>query len=374
MTFVPFALEHYMSEFEQDVDFNLTESGVHPPTLGELLEIAGADPERLLGVGLGYPYVEGIPALRERIAALYPGASPEGVLVTVGAAEANYITTQTLLEPGDRLAAMVPNYLQVHGAAHNRSAEIHTFPLRADSGWELDVEALDAAAGPGTRLIAVCNPNNPTGHVMSEAEMNAVVAAADRTDAWILADEVYRGAERSGGPETPTFFGRYRRVVAVGSVSKAYGLPGLRIGWAVAPPELIQEMWRRHEYTTISATTLANHLAALALEPEVRTRLLERTRRWVQRGYENLERWMDGNPGVFTVVPPAAAAIAFPRYHLDVPSVRLAEEILRRESVLVVPGEHFGVDHHLRISFGTPPDYLAEGLQRMSAVIEALRV
>jgi aspartate/methionine/tyrosine aminotransferase len=182
---------------------------------------------------------------------------------------------------------------------------------------------------------------------------------------------VYRGAERATDEETPSFWGRHERLIAVGSMSKAYGLPGLRIGWAVAPTDLVERMWRHHEYTTISAAMLANHLAARALAPEVRLRLLERTRGFIRRGYPVLEQWMDDHPGLLRARPPDAAAIAFVEYRPEIGSIELAGRIRTEQSVLVVPGAHFGVEQHLRISFGLPPEYLREGLDRVAEVLEA---
>jgi aspartate/methionine/tyrosine aminotransferase len=208
---------------------------------------------------------------------------------------------------------------------------------------------------------------------MSEDEMDAIVSAAERVGAWILADEVYRGAERLTDVETPSFYGRTERVVAVGSMSKAYGLPGLRIGWAVAPAETVQDIWRRHEYTTISATVLANHLAAIALSPEVRPRLLQRTRSYIREGYPVLEAWMKGHGDTFSLAPPQAAAIAYVRYHLQVNSTALAERLRAEKSVLIVPGDHFGMDRYLRISYGLPHDYLVPALDRVHELIVELQ-
>jgi aspartate/methionine/tyrosine aminotransferase len=372
-SFEPFLMERWMSKFEQDVEYNLSESGVHPVRLSELL---GAEPhgiDELLQIEFGYPHVNGIPELRGNIAALYPGARPENVLVTVGAAEANYITTRTLLEPGDEIVIMVPNYMQIWGVAKNHALQVKAFHLREEQGWAPDVGELEAATTPGTRLIAVCNPNNPTGRILSEAEMDAIIACAGRADAWILADEVYRGADRLSDEENPSFYGRYDKVVAVGSMSKAYGLPGLRIGWLVAPPETIEEVWRRHEYTTISATMLANHLAALALSPEVRPRLLQRTRDYIRRGFPVLEEWMDRHKDIFSLRPPDAAAIAFVRYQLDLNSTELADRLRREKSVLIVPGDHFGMDHFLRMSFGLSKEYLVPALDRVHDLIMELK-
>ncbi len=369
--FQPFELERLMSEWEQKVAYNLTESGVHPITLRELVGETGRL-EALLDTELNYPQVNGTDELRERIAALYPGATPDNVLVTVGAAEANYITTQTFADAGGEIVVMMPNYLLAWGAAQNFGARVKTFPLREDRGWAPDLDALNEVVTEATRLIAVCNPNNPTGYILSEAEMDAVVAAAERVGAWILADEVYSGAEQRTDVQTPSFWGRYDRVLALNSMSKAYGLPGLRIGWIVAPAETVEALWRRHEYTTIAATMLSNKLAGLALSPDVRPRLIDRTRRYVRRGYSILEAWLEQHEAIFEWTAPQAAAIAFVRYRLDIASVDFADRLRREHSVLVVPGAHAGLDHHLRISFGPPAEYLQAGLDRISAFLETL--
>jgi aspartate/methionine/tyrosine aminotransferase len=367
--FRPFALERWMSQFEQEVEYNLSESGVHPLSLNDLL---AGDPrmvDRLLATGLGYPHVNGIPELRQNIANLYHGAGPDNVLVTVGAAEANYITTRTMLAAGDEIVVMLPNYMQIWGVAKNHGLKVKTFHLLEEKGWAPDVAELEAAVTPHTRLIAVCNPNNPTGRILTGAEMDAILACADRVGAWILADEVYRGADRLSDQENPSFYGRYDRVLAVGSMSKAYGLPGLRLGWVVAPPDTIQAIWMRHEYTTISATMLSNILAAIALSPEVRPRLLERTRRYIRLGYPILQKWMESHADTFSLRPPDAAAIAFVRYHLDINSTELAQRLRREKSVLIVPGDHFGLDHFLRIAFGLPEEYLVPALNRIHELV-----
>jgi aspartate/methionine/tyrosine aminotransferase len=184
-------------------------------------------------------------------------------------------------------------------------------------------------------------------------------------DAWVLADEVYRGAEREQELETPSFYGKYEKVIAVGSMSKAYGLPGLRIGWIVAPKDLIEKIWARHEYVNISATVLANKLAAIALSPEVRPRLIARTRKYIRDGYSTLHEWLNQYPGMFTFTPPQAAAIAFIKYNLQMNSSLFVDRLRETKGTLIVPGDHFGMDHFFRISFGLPKDYLAVALARI---------
>ncbi|KAA3665080.1 MAG: aminotransferase class I/II-fold pyridoxal phosphate-dependent enzyme [Chloroflexi bacterium] len=372
-TFQPFVMERMMSLFEQDVEYNLSESGVHPMLLRELLADNPDIMNNLLDTDINYPHVNGNPVLRQNIAAMYDGATAENVLVTVGAIEANYITTRTLLAPGDEIVMMLPNYMQIWGIARNHGLSIKTFNLREDQGWAPDLDELETAVTSRTKLIAICNPNNPTGRIMTAAEMDAVIAIADKVGAWILSDEVYSGAERFTDEQTPSFYGRYPKVVAMGSMSKAYGLPGLRIGWAVAPTDTIDDIWARHEYTTISATMLSNKLAALALSPEVRPRILQRTRSYIRNGYPVLQEWMDSHQNTFSLTPPGAAAIAFVRYHLDINSTTFTDRLREEKSTLIVPGDHFGMDRFVRISFGLPHNYLLAALDRIHDLIVELQ-
>jgi len=371
-TFQTFDMERMMSKWENVVEYNLSESGVHPMSMRELVE----DPaviEELLTTGLNYPQVNGIIELREHIAALYPGATPNNVLVTVGCAEANFITIQTVVAPGDEIVVMLPNYMQIWGAAQNFGIQVRAFHLREDLGWAPDLDELDNVVSENTKLIAVCNPDNPTGYILTDAEMEAIVAAAGRVGAWLLADEVYSGAERLTDTETPSFWGRYDKVLAMNSLSKAYGLPGLRLGWVVAPEDTVHEIWARHDYVTIGATMLSNKLAAIALSPRVRPRLIQRARDYIRRGFPILDAWLESHEGTFSMVPPQAAAIAYVRYHLDVNSTELAERLIREKSVFIVPGDHFAMDHYLRISYGLPPDYLRAGLDRIHELIIELQ-
>ena len=373
MPFQPFVMERVLSKHEKEVEYNLSESGVHPLTLSELLDKDPSALRQLLSTELDYAHANGIPELRENVAQMYEGATPENVLVTVGAAEANFNTIQTLLEPGGEAAIMLPNYMQLWGVASNRGCVINVFHLREDLDWTPDLAELDSILTSDTKLIAVCNPNNPTGRILTESEMDRIVAAAAKVGAWILADEVYRGANRVSDEENPSFYGRYDRVIAVNSMSKAYGLPGLRVGWAVGPVATIDQIWARHEYTTISAALPSNKLAALALSPAVRPQLLQRTRDFIRKGYAILDPWLRTHGETFRVRPPEAAAIAFVRYNIAMNSTAFTERLRKEKSVLIVPGDHFGVDDHVRISFGLREDYLIPALNRIHDLIVEIR-
>ncbi len=368
--FVPFALERMMSVWENQVDYNLSASGVRPLSTDELV----SNPERitdLLSTGLGYVQSNGIPELRENVANLYPGTTPDNIIITTGGAQANFTTIWTLMDPDDEIVVMLPNYMQIWGIAQNFGLKLKTFSLNENENWALDFEGLDRAVTAQTKLIAVCNPNSPSGHVLNSDEMEALVSAAARADAWLLADEVYAGTERTTDDVTPSFWDHYDKVLLVSSVSKAYGLPGLRIGWVVASTETIEQIWARQEYITISSTMLANVLAAHALSPEVRPRIMARTRDYIQQGYETFKRWAEQHEDLFSWTPPQAGAFVFVRYRAEANSTELCKRLIQDHSTYVVPGDHFGMDGYLRIGFGVSEDILLEGLDRVAKVIQS---
>lgn len=372
MKFTPFDLEYSQSVWEQKVDFNLTESGVHPITLQELIGNDESLLNKLLSTEINYPHVNGSPPLRESIASLYNQATINNVLVTVGAAEANQIVMQTLLEDGDELATITPTYKQVWGIAENQGYKVKTFSLNSGDSWSLNIDELAAAVNEKTKIVAVVNPNNPTGHIFTKTEMQRIIAAAERVGAWILADEVYRGAEREQEEESESFFGLYDKVISVGSMSKAYGLPGLRIGWIVAPPDTVEKVWRRHEYSTITASMLSNILAAHALSPEIRPRLIARTRNYIRNGFPILQKWMDAQEGLFSYTPPQASAVSFIKYNLDINSNDLMLKLINEASVFIGSGDSFGMDHHMRIAFGQEKEILEEAFARIQRTLENL--
>ncbi len=373
--FQPFELEYYQSRFEHDVHVNLADSSVKCLSTREWL--TDAEQQRLLDTGLFYPQVNGTSELRRAIAELYPNAGAENVLVTVGAAQANSMVAATLLRPGDEVVVVSPGYRQIWGLAKSMGCEVHELQLRPEQDWRPDLDELDALISSRTRLVSVVNPNNPTGIAFTGVEMSRIVAACERTGAWLHADEVYRGTERSG-PETPSFWGQYSRLICTGSMSKAYGLAGLRIGWALSDPATIEELWRRHEYATIAAAAPSMTLAAIALQPEKRAGLIERQRALSRAGYALLDDWlssqhaMSHGSGRFTMRPSAATCIALLRYDIPVPSFDVAEHIRRTQSVLVAPGAFMGAEQHLRVTVGYDTDKVRGALQRIGTAMSEL--
>jgi hypothetical protein len=366
-----FAMERMQSTFENQVEFNLSESGVHPLTLGELVadsELAGT----ILGEPLRYTQSNGTERLRSAIAGLYRGATPEHIQVTNGGSEANFITTLRLVDRDDEVVLMVPNYMQTWGIARACGAVVREWPLLFEGGrWRLDVAALDRLVSARTKLIVICNPNNPTGARFEAADLDRIAAIAGRTGAWILSDEIYRGAERDGR-ETASMWGRTQRVVVTSGLSKAYGLPGLRIGWLAGPPDFVASTWAYHDYTTIAPGALSDALAIHALDPGRRMQILERTRAILNRNYPVISQWLDAHGGLFSYAPPDAGAIVYARYHHPINSTELVTRLREDKSVLIVPGDHFGMDGYLRIGFGDEVEYLKQGLGRLHELLDTI--
>ena len=372
--FQPFAIEQYMSENEHSVKYHFAESGVHPLTFAELFDLAEVDTPSLFATLVDYPQVNGLQSLREKIAGLYTEATAENVLVTIGASEANTLVAATLLQPGDNMIRFRPTYEQLSGNAVNLGFEVRTVDMMESEAWALDTDSLRQQTDKDTRIIHVVNPNNPTGRILTVKDRQALVSAAAGVGAWIVADEVYAGTELNSDTPTPSFWGEYERVIAINSMSKAYGLPGLRLGWMVGPAEVIEACWRRHEYAAIAATIFSMKLADYALAETAREKLRARARTLIRRGFDTFTAALNSHPGVFSVVAPQASAMSFPRFDLPISSEDLARRLLKEENVLVIPGTKFGVESHFRFSSALLEEHLQAGLSRFNSVIAKVMV
>jgi len=362
-----FELERVQSLYENTVEYNLTESGFHPLRLDELLT-----PDQLRELSetvLGYGQTNGSVGLRERIASLYQGQRVENILVTNGSSEANFVACHTLLESGDEVAMMVPNYMQIWGIVEEMGAVPRAFHLREDRRWAPDLDELRNLVNDRTKMIVVCNPNNPTGYTLSEEEMREIASLAESVGAWVLADEVYRGAELDG-VESPSFVGLYDKVVVNGGLSKAYALPGLRLGWLAGPAEVVADSWAYHDYTSITAGILSNRIAEIALAPDVRPKILQRNRSMLRENLQVMIQWLDSYGDLFHFVPPKAGGMAFMHYDLEINSTELADWLRTEHSVFILAGDCYGMDRYFRVGVGAEKEYLLAGLERVRSALK----
>jgi aspartate/methionine/tyrosine aminotransferase len=362
--------------YERKVEFDLSETTVLPIKVSELLG-GKEDIERFIAHELSYPESEGSQLFRERIAQFYLDCKPENITVTNGGSEANYATLWTLLEPSRRLACMIPNYMQGWGLGRAYADGVDAFRLvkQKDGGpyrWALDVESLKHAVTPKTNVILVTNPNNPTGAVLTAAEMDAVVDVARKAGAWLVVDEVYRGAEVQGGT-TPSFWGRYEKVVITSCLSKAFGLGGMRTGWVVAPPGLIEELRVRLDYLTCTPTLLSDHLGTIVMEPQRRESIFSRTRQIIRKNLPPIEEWFLKRDDLFTYVRPEAGAFVYCEYKLPISSTELINRLRVEQSVLLTAGDQHGLDKGIRTGFGLDSEKTLKGLARVETLMRSLK-
>jgi aspartate/methionine/tyrosine aminotransferase len=364
----PFEMERMQSTWENLVEMDMSESGVRPVTLLELAEM-GLDLNAILGMPLGYSQSNGTIPLREALAAQYPGSTPEHIEVTNGTSEANYLLALSLLRDGDEVAMEVPNYMQYGGLPKSCGALLRPFRLLLDRSWEPDWDEFDQAVNQKTRLVYLSNPNNPTGSVLTAEAMRHMVARCEQVGAYLLADEVYLGAEIHC-ERTRSFWGMSDRVIVTSGLSKAYGIPGVRIGWIAGPKEVVAQCWSQHDYITIGPNKISDAVARVAVQPENRERLYARTRAILRHNLPMVRKWVDGFGGKLELREPRAGALCLVRYDSPMPSYPLCERVRVNQSVLIVPGVHLGLEGFVRLWLGGKPDFLSEGLRRIGIEFE----
>jgi aspartate/methionine/tyrosine aminotransferase len=362
-----FEMERMQSTWENLVELDMSESGVRPVTLRELGEM-GLDLDAILSMPLGYSQSNGTVPLREELAQVYSGATPDHIEVTNGTSEANYLLALSLLREGDEVAFQVPNYMQYGGVPKSLGATVNTFRLRIDRDWEPDWDEFEDAVNANTRLVYISNPHNPTGSVLSEAAMRRMVARCESVGAYLLADEVYLGAEIHAA-RTPSFWGMGERVIVTSGLSKAYGIPGVRIGWIVGPKDVVADCWSQHDYITIGPNKISDVVARVAVRN--REKLYARTRAILQQNLPVMREWVGSFGDFLTFREPKAGALCLMQYGSDTPSYPLCERIRVNQSVLIVPGTHLGLEGYIRIWLGGKPEFLCEGLRRIGIELRA---
>jgi len=354
-----FKMERWQSQWENIVTYNLSESGVHPISFKEL--ISEDEREEILNMKLGYIQTDGSSQLKEMICKIYPGINGENILVTTGTVEANFLLMWSMIEIGDEVLFMLPNYMQMAGLMRAFGAEVKTFALKETLKWNPDPDDLKRLVTKKTKIIVLTNPNNPTGGQLSEEARRTLIELAEKTDAWIITDEVYQGAELDG-QTTPSFWGTYKKAIVTCGLSKAYGLSGLRTGWIVAPEDLIRKIWSYKDYTSICLSTFSDRLAQIILKPENRMNILQRTRQIVRTNFPILDAWLKKQDGLFECIPPKAGAIAFARYNINMNSTKLTNKLREEKNVLLCPGDHFEMDNYIRFGYGEKKEYLIRAL------------
>lgn len=331
-------------------DIDLGDSHVQCGTLAQLHVPADLE--------LNYGVDRGSADLIELVADRYLG-SADRVIVTHGAQEALYLLYCTLLRPGDRVIAFRPGWQQAWDVPVKLGCDVQVLDLAED--FSIDLEALERAAGPNLRLITVNTPSNPTGRRIRHRELEALHALAERTDAYIVLDEEYV-LDLAASPAL-----RSDRFVSVSSLSKMYGFPGLRVGWMYGPREVVSACAEYKHLTSISNSVLCESLAV---------DVLQRWQEWARQyhrltdeGLHVLTEWAAKHPGQLRLVPPEGTPFAWVHLTTGEDSLSFARRVLDT-GVLIMPAETLGAERGVRLAFAREPHILAEGLRRISGVLE----
>ena len=370
MKFEEFQLERQQSTWENKVDYNLSESGVHPRTLKTLFDSEFI--EKIENTELTYGFTEGSPDLRQSIASIYQGATVDNVQAFNGSAEANMVSIMTLIENGDEVVYMMPNYLQIYGFARGLGADVKTFQLHESLQWKPDLDELRSIVSEKTKLICICNPNNPTGSVLPKQMVEDIVAIAESVDAWIVSDEVYRGAELNHEECTSFWEPGYGKTIVNCGLSKAYALPGLRLGWSLSNPDYIKQCWANHDYTSISVGRLSDIIAAHVLHPNNRMKTLSYIREALAINLDIFQNWISDFGDHLGFIPPEAGAMAFVHYDWTINSSDLIEKVRKEASVMLVAGDWYGMDRYIRFGYGAKQSDLENALDRITPIFKSL--
>jgi aspartate/methionine/tyrosine aminotransferase len=372
MKIKPFGVEIWMNQYETQCAYNLAETCVESLTVAQLLDLAGkrgAILDELLPLKLTYGAIEGTDRLRGNIASLYMKQKPENVTITHGAIGANALVYATLVECGDRVISVLPTYQQHYSIPESLGADVQVHRLRAENAFLPDLDEIERLITPNTKLIAITNPNNPTGSVMDRAMMQRVADMAGSVGAHVLCDEVYRGVDQVGDALTVSMADLYERGISTGSMSKAFSLAGLRLGWIVGPKDLIHAVSIHRDYNTISVGMLDDHFASIALEH--RDAILKRNRAIVRENLAILDRWVAEEPAI-SYVKPKGGTVALLKYDFDLPSRDFCVRLLEAEGVMFTPGSALDMEGYVRIGYANNRAVLEEGLPRVSRFLRTL--
>ncbi|MEO3871015.1 aminotransferase [Nonomuraea sp. B12E4] len=362
MRIAPFGVEQWMNAYETRCTHNLAETCVESLTVAQLLDLAGRGDsllEELLPLRLTYGAIEGSDRLRSAVAALYDHQAAGNVMIAHGGIGANHLVHLTLVEPGDRVVSVLPTYQQHYSIPESIGADVRILRLREENGWLPDLEELAALVHGGAKLVAINNPNNPTGSLMDRAFLEEVVRVCDQVGAWLLCDEVYRGIDQADPGTTASVADLYERGISTGSMSKAFSLAGLRLGWAVGPTSLIHELSVHRDYSTISVGLVDDLLASIALENA--SAILDRNRALTRANLATLSGWVEAQPRIGWIKP-RGGTTALLRHDLPMGSRELCVRLIEETGVMLTPGSAMSMEGYLRIGYANNPAVLAAGL------------
>ena len=368
-----FELERWMTTWELNVSHDITESGIAPISIREMLEIAEVDdPNGLIDTYMSHPQLyseaRGTEQLRTTIASTFTHATADDVLVTTGAIEANFLVYNALLEAGDHVVVTTPCYQQLVSVPKAIGADVSEWRVTPDTGFRFDLDELESLVTDRTKLIVINTPHNPTGAVLLQDDLERIAALADRVGAWVLSDEAYRWLSHPGGVELPSPFRNiYPKGVSVSTMSKFFGMPGLRLGWLVGTAELAQQCWELRDYVSLSPAWLSDRFSQIAIANH--EKIQKRNNTILEQNLAKARPWFEENADIVSWSEPQAGLLAMMKVHGFDNTDALAEHLAANAGVMLAPGSAFDMPQYLRIGIGQRPTVFAEALDRTALAI-----
>ena len=383
MQIKPFRIEQYFGKYEFKAKYLLSSSDAESRTIQELLDLEpGGAHQRLLEHWCGYTESPGAPWLREAIAGIYKpvgaqhGCAPglhdltksDVVLVTAAAEEAIFVFYHALVGPADHVIVETPCYESALEVARSTGAQVTEWSRTFESGWAHDVAALEKLIRPNTKVIYINTPHNPTGLLMPAPIFQQVIALAASRNIILFSDEVYRELEHDPATRLPAACEAYEHAVSLGSMSKSYGLPGLRLGWLVSrDPDIIHRCLEFKYYTTICSSAPSEFLTAVALRH--REVLIQRNREIVMRNLPLLDAFFRQRSHLFAWIKPNASPIGFVHFKPHRDALQFCERVVRDSGVMLLPGTVYDQPRHIRFGFGRKN--MPESLAQLAAYLDA---
>lgn len=368
MNITPFRIEEYFGLHEFSARYLLSSSDAESQTIGDLLELEPGAQHAFLKHWCGYTESPGAPWLREVLSKIYEGIAPDQLVVTSAAEEAIFLFYHTLLTSGDHAIVETPCYESALTIPKSTGASVSEWRRRPENGWAHDVAALESLIRPNTRTIYINSPHNPTGLLMKREVLGAVLELARSRGIHVFSDEVYRELEHDPAMRLPAACDLYDRAVSLASVSKTYGLPGLRLGWLAShDADFLRRLVSLKHYTTICSSAPSEFLTALAFRH--RQKLIDRTRRIVLHNLPLLQSFFDRHADSFSWTPPNASTIGFARLNLNQDVQEFCDTLVREAGVLLLPGTVYDEPRHIRFGYGRKnmPESLAQLENYLSA-------
>ena len=368
MQIKPFRIEQYFGKYEFTAKYLLSNSDAESRTIKELLDLEPGAHERLLEHWCGYTESPGAPELREVIAGIYKQIKSEDVLVLAAAEESIFVLYHALVGPADHVIVETPCYESALEVARSTGAQVSEWRRSFENGWAHDVATLGKLIQPNTKVIYINTPHNPTGLLMPANVFKQVLDLAASRGIIVFSDEVYRELEHDPATRLPAACEVYEHAVSLGSMSKSYGLPGLRLGWLTSrDPEIIRRCLEFRYYTTICNSAPSEFLTALALRH--RNVLVQRNSQIVLRNLPLLDAFLRQRSHLFEWVKPNASPIGFVRLKPERDVLGFCEEVVRDSGVLLLPGTVYDQPRHIRFGFGRKN--MPEALAQFGAYLDA---